>query len=159
MGIQRLNHRCWRWRLWDGYGLSYGLHAGECALWRWLRFKRKVYLRVLHPPLFGMCAGAGPRASRLGVFFCSGLDLPGPGKRIIVRYNLTQCPDLQPPQMRIIVRFTPSRSRCPVPWFGFRGTIVRVRVWASLRASLPGHLTPTLLCLQPEGIRTIVRFF
>ena len=53
----------------------------------------------------------------------------------------------------------PSWVRRPVPWFGFRGTIVRDRVWASLPASLPGHLSPTLLHLQPEGIRTIVRFF
>ena len=33
------------------------------------------------------------------------------GKRIIVRYNLTQCPDLQPPKLGIIVRFTPVPSR------------------------------------------------
>ena len=104
------------------------------------------------------CRITAPSLAARG-FFCSGPDLPGSGKRIIVRYNLTQCPDLQPPKLGIIVRFMPSWARCPVPWFGFRGTIVRVRVWASLPASLPGHLFPTLLYLQPKGIRTIVRFF
>ena len=45
-----------------------------------------------------------PRASGSG-FFLFGSDLPGSGNRIIVRYA-SPGPDLQPPELVIIVRFS-----------------------------------------------------
>ena len=136
------------------------------------------FKKFLHPPTSGSVQDDSPELLARG-FFCSGSGLPGLKNEWLFALtwpsaqsaasktgnNCSLCTGTRPgcpicsSLKRTIVRFTPSRSRCPVPWFGFRGTIVRVRVWASLLASLPGHLSTTLFDLQPEGIRTIVRFF
>jgi len=66
----------------------------------------------LHPPnCSGLRAKYRPRATGSG-FFCSGPDLPGLGNRIIVRYA-SPVPDLQPPELVIIVRFISSWIQCP----------------------------------------------
>ena len=116
------------------------------------------FKQILHPPTSGSVQDDSPELNGSG-FFCSGPYLPGSIERIIVRYNLTQCPDLQPPELviivrffcpaaklppgfRTIVRFTPSRSRCPVPGSGIGVTIVRGEDNLGSSAAVPGHHSP-----------------
>ena len=131
------------------------------------------FKQILHPPTSGSVQDDSPELNGSG-FFCSGPDLPGSGKRIIVRYA---SPGPRPAASRTgnncslfclgAFGSLPEKNYCsfyaqqvPLPsaGSGIGVKIVRDREDLGSSAAVPGHHSPALLYLQPEKKRTIVRF-